>query len=243
MTVWRSGRSINKVEVNGEIVLDLTNDTVTPKTLKQGVTAHNSTGELITGEAADDVFIITVGLATDNGDGTFSFTPDKTYEEVNNAILAKKQCYVKYDKVYYPLASVMFRNESAVRIATFTVACQGLSMRSITMTMLRSDSTVTWRIDKPETAAKFPSNPSGGEVLYYRTGLGSGWRSTNIGTNLATDFDGIIKGKDGKLAQAEPGTDYMAPIPVTSADDGKFLRVKNGVWSAETIPDAEGGSY
>ena len=239
MTVRRSGRSINKVEVNGEIVLDLTNDTVTPKTLKQGVTAHNASGEYITGEAVDDVFIITVGTTTDYGNGILSFTPDKTYEEVNNAILAKKQCYVKYEEVYYPLASVAFKNES-VMTAIFTVAIQGLTMRSITM---YNDGTANWIIELPETAPSFESNPSDGQVPCYKTGLGSGWWPENIGTALATDFDGIIKGKDGKLAQAEPGTDYMAPIPVTAADNGKFLRVVNGAWSAETIPDAEGGSY
>ena len=52
-----------------------------------------------------DVFIITAGETTDNGDGTYYFTPDKSYAEVNSAILAKKQCYVKYDEIYYPLVS------------------------------------------------------------------------------------------------------------------------------------------
>lgn len=30
---------------------------------------------------------------------------------------------------------------------------------------------------------------------------------------------------------------------VTTADNGKFLRVVNGAWSAETIPSANGGSF
>ena len=30
---------------------------------------------------------------------------------------------------------------------------------------------------------------------------------------------------------------------VTTSDNGKFLRVVNGAWSAETIPSANGGSF
>ena len=193
-----------------------------------------------------DVFI-TVGTTTDNGDGTFSFTPDKTYEEVNTAILNKKQCYVKYNGIYYPLADVNERTSddgaAYVAVAIFTAALQRLSMQSITMNNGFHGDTATWVIQATETAASFPSNPSNGQVLYYKTGLGRGWYVTNIGPSLATDFTGIIKGANGKLAQAEAGTDYMAPVAVTAADNGKFLRVANGAWSAETIPSANGGSF
>lgn len=41
--------AVNKVDLNGETVLDLTEDTVTPETLNKGVTAHNAAGEQITG--------------------------------------------------------------------------------------------------------------------------------------------------------------------------------------------------
>lgn len=40
---------INKVEYYGETLIDLTNDTVTPENLDEGVTAHNATGSPITG--------------------------------------------------------------------------------------------------------------------------------------------------------------------------------------------------
>lgn len=42
--------AVNKVEINGEVKLDLTQDTVTPQTLLSGATAHNAAGELIAGE-------------------------------------------------------------------------------------------------------------------------------------------------------------------------------------------------
>lgn len=41
--------AVNKVDLNGETVLDLTGDTVTPEALNKGVTAHNAAGEQIAG--------------------------------------------------------------------------------------------------------------------------------------------------------------------------------------------------
>lgn len=44
--------NVNKVDLNGVTVLDLTSDTVTPETLLIGTTAHNAKGETITGTVA-----------------------------------------------------------------------------------------------------------------------------------------------------------------------------------------------
>lgn len=44
--------AVNKVEVNGETKLDLTQDTVTPETLMAGVTAHDAAGRQISGAVA-----------------------------------------------------------------------------------------------------------------------------------------------------------------------------------------------
>lgn len=44
--------AVNKVDLNGVTVLDLTSDTVTPETLLVGTTAHNAKGETITGTLA-----------------------------------------------------------------------------------------------------------------------------------------------------------------------------------------------
>lgn len=55
---------------------------------------------------------------------------------------------------------------------------------------------------------------------------------------------GIFKGTaSGNIETATPGTDYMAPIPVTISDNGKFLRVVNGAWAAVSISDANGVSF
>lgn len=51
MEVWSSGRSINKVEIDGVVRLDLTQDTVTPATLLKGTFAHDAAGNPIQGTA------------------------------------------------------------------------------------------------------------------------------------------------------------------------------------------------
>ena len=41
--------AVNKVEIGGETVLDLTGDTVTSDNLAYGITAHGANGEVIVG--------------------------------------------------------------------------------------------------------------------------------------------------------------------------------------------------
>ena len=59
---------------------------------------------------------------------------------------------------------------------------------------------------------------------------------------------GIVKGVRGELAgyrytSAEPNVDYMPPVPITKDDNGKFMRVVNGAWAAESIANAEGRTF
>nr|DAE24625.1 MAG TPA: tail fiber repeat protein [Myoviridae sp. ctPVE25] len=60
---------VNKVEVNGSTILDLTGDNVTPQTLLVGVIAHDAAGERIVGtldlSAKQDV-LLTSGAAVGN---------------------------------------------------------------------------------------------------------------------------------------------------------------------------------
>lgn len=69
------------------------------------------------------------------------------------------------------------------------------------------------------------------------------------------------RGKPTAWAVAEAGTDYLTEAPVTSVngktgavtvrevpsvtalDNGKFLRVVNGAWTAVEIANANGGSF
>lgn len=50
-----SNRYVNKVQANGQVLIDLTSDTVTAAKLAQGYTAHGASGEPVTGTMVEPV--------------------------------------------------------------------------------------------------------------------------------------------------------------------------------------------
>lgn len=67
--------AVNKVEINGEIKLDLTQDTVTPQTLLKGATAHNAAGNQIAGAVA----VAPASNTTPKAPGTASAGSESAY--------------------------------------------------------------------------------------------------------------------------------------------------------------------
>lgn len=71
----------NQVIVNGETILDLRSDTVTPETLQKGYTAHDRSGTKITGTLeASSVSVQPSKSVTITSNGTVSVTPDAPYD-------------------------------------------------------------------------------------------------------------------------------------------------------------------
>jgi hypothetical protein len=71
----------NQVIVNGETILDLRSDTVTPETLQKGYTAHDKSGTKITGTLeASSVSMQPSKSVTITSNGTVSVTPDAPYD-------------------------------------------------------------------------------------------------------------------------------------------------------------------
>ena len=86
---------------------------------------------------------------------------------------------------------------------------------------------------------------------------------TDISNETTINISGILKGENNKIVPATPGVDYVVPgdstvtsvngqtgavtvheVPaVTTADNGKFLRVVSGAWAAVSIANANGGSF
>ncbi len=73
-------KNINKVIYNGEILIDLTGDTVTAGLLKKGVTAHDKTGEIITGtlDQSEEIDGIDLVLTYGFSEGIRTFADDGT---------------------------------------------------------------------------------------------------------------------------------------------------------------------
>ena len=75
----------NQVIVNGETILDLRSDTVTPETLQKGYTAHDKSGTKITGTLeASSVSVQPSKSVTITSNGTVSVTPDAPYDALSS---------------------------------------------------------------------------------------------------------------------------------------------------------------
>ena len=75
----------NRVIVNGETILDLRSDTVTPETLQKGYTAHDKSGTKITGTLeASSVSVQPSKSVTITSNGIVSVTPDASYDAMSS---------------------------------------------------------------------------------------------------------------------------------------------------------------
>ena len=79
----------NQVIVNGETILDLRSDTVTPETLQKGYTAHDKSGKKITGTLeASSVSVQPSKSVTITSNGIVSVPPDASYDALKKVDVA-----------------------------------------------------------------------------------------------------------------------------------------------------------
>lgn len=80
-------KTVNQVIVNGETILDLTNDTVTANDLAEGVTAHDSSGALVNGNLSEiEVF---------ENNPTLKFIREGPFTFLKCYPIVKKDCIIR----------------------------------------------------------------------------------------------------------------------------------------------------
>ena len=103
--------AVNKVEVNGETMLDLTQDTVTPENLLSGATAHNAAGEQISGAVAPvsgDVFYVDLEGKHNDGTGQFEYTTTMTQDQLTKAYTSGKSLVCRLVANQIPITLPLF---------------------------------------------------------------------------------------------------------------------------------------
>ena len=100
--------AVNKVEINGTIVLDLTQDTVLPTNLLKGTTAHNASGEIITGtQSALPTTTFKVGNFT-MSEGVATFTILSNIDNSTNLNLDAFLLYLITETGAYVFPAIMY---------------------------------------------------------------------------------------------------------------------------------------
>lgn len=254
--------AVNKVEINGEVKLDLTQDTVTENTLLKGVTAHDAAGNAVEGKVVTtpvpktsnllkgdgaggigaavpgtdyltEAPVTSVNGATGDVKSTFyvtvtqgddrSVTADKTAAEVYAAYAAGYAVYAivnSYD--YYPtiLPLVVRLKISGEVLLAFTALTGQKSF--LTVTYNGSWSIITGTLASSEDIPTIPEYLPNPNALNIKIG------------DTTTSYDGSAA-KTVEIPEGVPS--------VTTADNGKFLRVVSGAWAAAAIDNANGGSF
>lgn len=124
--------NVNKVDLNGVTVLDLTSDTVTPETLLVGTTAHNAKGEIITGTLVPCTVYSAESPAatTSNSDQTFTWEIPSTEHGFKSKNLVVSvylstgeqiQCDVTISDTFTVALTAVYSSEIVTRVGDVTI--------------------------------------------------------------------------------------------------------------------------
>lgn len=190
--------AVNKVDVNGSTVLDLTSDSVTPKTLVLGSTAHNAAGEQITGtyEAPEEIFWATYGVTT--------FSEIKEAYDAGKAILMKlpggnrTSTYLLADYMYANIeGSGGFGNIIFSRVDTHSISTYATGVACERYYVQLHNGETSWSSDLIFSAA-----PSRSCTINL---LASNWNA-DTKTQTINDLE-VVDSDNGSLRIAQSATD------------------------------------
>lgn len=261
--------AVNKVEINGEVKLDLTQDTVTEDTLLQGVTAHDAAGNTIEGKVVTTPVPKTSDLLKGDGKGgVTAATPDTDYlktapvTSVNGATGATKSTFyvtvtqgddgsVTADKTAAEVYAAYAAGYAVYAIAKFSDADRPFTL-PLALTASVSGLVV---LGFGALGSNDPTQKPMYLVVAFNGFAWMAWAGTlakesdipTIPTELKNPYSLNIKIGD-KTTSYDGSAAKTVEIPegvpaVTATDNGKILRVVNGAWAAAELLNAGGVSF
>lgn len=139
--------AVNKVEINGAIVLDLTQDTVSPTNLLKGMTAHNASGEIITGtQSALPTTTFKVGNFT-MSEGVATFTILSNVDNSTNLNLDAFLLYLGTETGEYVFPAIMYSlSESQKTYIAANIGSSGFASSLSYLVQNTETNVYTWEL-------------------------------------------------------------------------------------------------
>ena len=217
--------AINKVEINGEVKLDLTQDTVSENTLLQGTTAHDAAGNPVEGKVVTTPIPVTEDVLKGDGRGGIGTMQTSPVESID-----------------IPVG--IFKGTASGSIETAIPGTDYLAEAPVTSVNGKTgDVTVS---EVPSVTAS-----DNGKIATVINGVWSAKHPTSYSpfsgaSASAAGAMGLVpspkKGQQNRYLKGD-GTWADVLPQVAASDNGKFLQVVSGAWAAVSISDAHGGSF
>ncbi len=217
--------SVNKVTAFGENLIDLTEDTVTKDTLIKGVTAHDASGNSVTGTFDTDKYLEKAGDAS-NTTAVFSASKERANISTGEKLSV---IFGKIAKFFSDLKTVAFTGNYSDLSGTPSVVSKtadGLCPKNggTTTKFLRDDGTYavpTSSVIGLSTLEQVTAAATAGNVT---APVGAG-ALAEVNSSLVSN---IYVGSDGKLHKVQGGADSVLPFSSGYQKvSGKFTTVAN----------------
>lgn len=244
---------VNRVDLaNGEILINLQNDTVTPETLAKGVTAHNKEGDPIVGtmtsEGGSDGDNIIVDWVTQVINKPF-------YDNrvIVNYSYAENPNPISFDCVaigysFYKISDLVLTKEELFD-SQFII--NGIERDKYTQDNVLVETDELLIVQLPDNGFAFCVCNTVGICNFSFMGYSLSvdvpevgiYRAFYLGVGAPDDDIEIIVGGELKKLDEKFIPEIDSLPKVTTADNGKFLSVENGQWVAKTMSEWSGGTY
>ena len=181
--------AVNKVEINGEVKLDLTQDTVTPENLLSGATAHNSAGVQIVGKYQS---VTLTGLEITAPPKKTAYNAGETFDPAGMVVTAT---YSNGAKLENPAYTVAPSGALAVGTTTVTVTySEGGITKTATQAISVSFKSAASASTSAAAGVSYTSGLSGlsaEDVTAFAEAISNNSNITNATSTVYVDFGSI----------------------------------------------------